>query len=329
MKRMYGGILCLLVLSFLGNPAAAIDDNAGTTAYSFLKIGVGARPAAIGGSYVGLADDYSALYYNPAGITGARLNTTWSYDVPPGPVSPGRYFAASYNSWISDFQSGFLAYISPLNTKTWLGLSVQYMDYGELIETDGDGNRLGTFGASDLAAGLTVASRLSENVSLGITGRVILESIHDRSSSGLAADFGLMYYLPDHRTQIGAAVTNLGAQMDGLTESHKDELPVKFAIGGSHKLQGLPFIFAADLTKPMDDEFRFSIGGEFVYFSPFYLRAGFSSRRNAIETGSGSDDWAGFSGGFGVSFNEFRLDYALGQLSELGTTHRVGLTALL
>jgi hypothetical protein len=307
--------------------ALAINDNAGTTAYSFLKIGVGARPASIGGAYVGLADDYSALYYNPAGITGARMNTAWSYEAPPGPAEPQAYLAASYNSWITDFQSGFLALLKPVNQRTWMGFSVQYMDYGELIETDGDGNRLGTFGASDLALAITGATAMNDNLSLGVTGRVIYSSLHEESSSGLAADVGFMYRLADQRTQIGGAVTNLGAQLSGYTESHKDELPVKVAVGMSHKLKGLPFVFAADVAKPVDDDIRFALGGEFVYFSPFYLRAGFSSRHNDIETGSSSDDYAGLSGGFGLSFNNFRLDYALGQLSELGTTHRVGITA--
>ncbi len=354
MRRIAYSLALVAAALFVWSPAEAIDDNAGTAGYSFLKIGVGARPAGMANAYVGLADDYSALYYNPAGIAGARLSTLWEVGTEPvdhesmpvdstwAPIltpakperkfvfpSPATYVAASYNSWISDFQSGFLALVSPVTEETWLGASIQYMNYGDLTETDADGNVLGEFGASGLAFALTGATRLSGNITLGLTGRVILESIADSSSWGLAADVGAMYYLPDNRTQFGVAVTNLGAQMKGLTESHKDKLPTKFAFGASHKLRGLPLVVAGDVTKAIDDHVRFSLGSELVYFAPFYLRTGYSSRRGDIETGSSSDGWSGLVGGFGVTFNKLRLDYALGHLSELGTVHRVGLTARL
>jgi len=329
MKGLIISLLSIALILAAWLPAAAIDDNAGTAGYSFLKIGVGARPAGMGGAYVGLADDYSALYYNPSGITGARLAESWDEGGTPAPPVRATYVAASYNSWISDFQSGFLALITPLSERTRLGAAIQYMSYGDLISTDLNGNRLGTFTASDMAFGLTGAVRLSTNFSMGATGRLILESVEDSTSWGLAADLGLTYAFPDNRTQLGAAVTNLGAQMEGLTESHKDELPVQLAVGASHKMRGLPLIVAGDVTKASDDQIRFSLGTELVYFAPFFLRAGFSSRQSDIETGSDDDNFAGFTGGFGVAVNALRVDYAFGRLSELGTIHRVGLTARL
>jgi len=328
--RRFGYPLVLIAAVLLAwSPAKAIDDNAGTAGYSFLKIGVGARPAGMANAYVGVADDYSALYFNPAGVTAARLSLPWEDGRAPEPAEPATYVAASYNSWISDFQSGFLALVSPIANDIWLGASIQYMSYGDLIRTDDDGTILGEFGASDFAFGLTGATRLSENIAMGLTGRLIMESVDTSSSWGLAADVGVMYYFSDHRTQIGAAVTNLGAQMDGLTDSHKDKLPVKFAVGASHKMRGLPLVVAGDITKAIDDQVRFSLGGELVYFAPFYFRSGFSSRRGDIETGSSSDGWSGFTGGFGVALKKYRLDYAIGHLSELGTVHRVGITARL
>src|SRR5438045_3246800 len=46
-------------------------NNVGSSGAVFEKIGVGARAAGMGGAYSALADDISALYWNPAGI--ARL----------------------------------------------------------------------------------------------------------------------------------------------------------------------------------------------------------------------------------------------------------------
>ena len=43
-------------------------QRAGISAFQFLKIGVGARGVAMGESFVAVANDASALYWNPAGL---------------------------------------------------------------------------------------------------------------------------------------------------------------------------------------------------------------------------------------------------------------------
>ena len=44
--------------------AAQIFEKVGTFDGQFLKIGVGARAAAMGGAFVGVADDATALFWN-------------------------------------------------------------------------------------------------------------------------------------------------------------------------------------------------------------------------------------------------------------------------
>ncbi|MDE2291861.1 MAG: hypothetical protein KGL53_07240, partial [Elusimicrobia bacterium] len=67
----------------------------GTSAATFLTLGFGARPLALGESFVAVADDVSALYYNPAGLA-----------FPAGVASrqdPSRYEAlASYALHVQD-----------------------------------------------------------------------------------------------------------------------------------------------------------------------------------------------------------------------------------
>ncbi len=57
---------------FLTLPAAAQtslgEQRVGTASGTFLKIGVDARGAALGGSYVALVDGALAPFYNPAGL---------------------------------------------------------------------------------------------------------------------------------------------------------------------------------------------------------------------------------------------------------------------
>src|SRR5580765_1234401 len=44
------------------------DQRAGTSSGSFLKIGVGARATGLGETFVAVANDPSAIYWNPAGL---------------------------------------------------------------------------------------------------------------------------------------------------------------------------------------------------------------------------------------------------------------------
>ena len=47
---------------------ALAQDKAGTAGMTFLKMDVTARANSLGGSFIGLSDDASCLYYNPAGM---------------------------------------------------------------------------------------------------------------------------------------------------------------------------------------------------------------------------------------------------------------------
>ncbi|MBU0567282.1 hypothetical protein KJ693_09645 [bacterium] len=58
-----------IILGLLLGLAQAVSAEPGATGASFLKIGVGARALGMGGAFVGLADDASALYWNPAGTS--------------------------------------------------------------------------------------------------------------------------------------------------------------------------------------------------------------------------------------------------------------------
>ena len=81
--RRYGFILIVLALMLAaplaraqgggapgGSPDRGTITKVGTTSAQFLKLGVGARAIALGGSFVAEASDLSALYWNPAGPTG-------------------------------------------------------------------------------------------------------------------------------------------------------------------------------------------------------------------------------------------------------------------
>ncbi len=320
----------LIAQGLLVQNVSAINSNAGTSAYTFLKIGTGAKSQALGGAFVGLADDETALYYNPAGLTSDGESFELYddlLDVPEREQVLNR-FTASYINYLLDFQYGFIGYVRNLDDRTSVGLSIAYQDYGTFNRLDAAGDDIGSFGASDMAIGLTYSKRIRSNLSLGGTGKFIYEKIDTYSSNGLALDFGLMYLgAADGSTRIGFALTNFGAQLSGLTDTHKDKLPTKAAIGLSHKLRGLPTVFTSEIGKPFDNEFYLSLGIEMVSLSPFFLRIGWTSAGRDYKTGSDSDTLAGFAGGFGYSYGEYTIDYSYSSYADLGSVHRVSLGA--
>ena len=319
----------LLLTLFNFSSVSAVNSNAGTSAYTFLKIGTGAKSQALAGAFVGLADDETALYYNPAGLTAAAAESYELYDdLLDKPISKptNNSFTASYINYLLDFQYGFVGYVRKLDEKTSAGISIAYQNYGTFNRLNSIGDNIGTFGASDIALGLTYSKRIRSGLSIGATGKFIYEKIDTYSSNGLGFDLGVMF-LPEENTRIGFAITNLGAQLSGLTPTHKDPLPTKAAIGLSHRLRGLPMVFSSEVGKPYDSDFYLSLGMEIVALQPFYLRIGWSTTGKDYKIGTDSDIFSGFAGGFGYGYSDYTLDYSYSSYADLGNVHRVTLGA--
>jgi hypothetical protein len=307
-----GLALFFLVGSAVSVQGRSIHDQAGTTGFSFLKIGVGARAAALGGAYVSLAEDASALYWNPAGMTGLE----------------GRQITLGYVNYVLDIHSGFLGACLPRASGLRLGAALNYFSYGEFQETsveDPTGANLGTFGASDLALSFSAAYPLKNGISLGGTAKIIYSRIEDYSADAYALDLGGLYPLPNGQTRVGASVQNLGFQRSGYASDHKDGLAPIFRVGASHRLAGLPLLLAVDLFKPSDHHLNLSLGGELVPAENFSLRLGWCSLGQDQHIGTDKDDLAGFAGGVGVRWQKYHLDYAYSSQAELGDVHRATL----
>ena len=132
------------------------QDKAGTAGMTFLKMDVSARATALGGSFIGLSDDASCLYYNPAGLMNLK----------------NMEFIASYNMYAADIQYTFAGGTYPIpQLNGAAGIQFAYLTTGEMDETtplypDGTGR---TFGASDMYLGLTYAQMLTPKSFVGGT----------------------------------------------------------------------------------------------------------------------------------------------------------------
>ncbi|MCI0329787.1 MAG: PorV/PorQ family protein [candidate division Zixibacteria bacterium] len=307
MRRLLTGVIPLL---FPLNAAFGASNNAdvGTRVYPFLKNGVGARPLAMGGAFTGLADDESALYYNPAGATQVRT----------------RALAASYVNYFGDVNSGYLAFLYPVGQTQTAGAALNYFNYGEFVGLDAVGNPTENFTPSDLAFQLTYARQFKAGFSLGLSGKIIYEKLQDYSSSALAADAGFLYNFKNGRGRVGLVLQNLGFQISRFWGAPKEDLPAAVKIGGSVHPVGLPMNVTLDIGFPTDNDPFVSGGVEYLKLNPAFLRAGYTTFGKNYKAGleSGKDNLAGFSGGFGVLVKKFHIDYAFLPYSTLGSVHR-------
>jgi hypothetical protein len=293
-----------------GVSAKTPNSQAGTSAFSFLKIDVGARAVGMGGAFTGLADDEAALYYNPAGI--ATLETD--------------RVMFTYHNYVEDLQSGFLGYVHRLSPKRSLAGFISYLNYGDFVETDLSGNETGTFGGGDLLLGCTYALQQSDRLSVGGSAKFIYEKIQNYSATGVAVDLGVKYITDRQRWGGGAMVQNLGAQLSSLG-STKNRLPITFRAGGFTRPRDLNLLLTADVIVPIDNSPAVAIGGEYVYLKPLYLRMGWNSFGANYRASDSNDKVAGLTFGVGFNHKQWQISYAFAPAADLGDTHRITLSA--
>ena len=87
-----------------------------TTSAQFLKIGVGSRAIALGGSFVAQANDLSALYWNPAGLAAVS----------------GSAVQLAYTQYLADVGYSYAAFGTSLGAAGTIGFSVLYLDSGTM-----------------------------------------------------------------------------------------------------------------------------------------------------------------------------------------------------
>lgn len=285
----------------------------GSTVYNFLRNDVGARAAALAGSFTTIQGDPDVMFYNPAGL--ASLQSS--------------HGSVGFFKHLLDINAGHLSYSTEFDGIGRFGAGILFTNYGSFDQTDLLGNTTGSFGANDLALSIAYALPLEENLFVGGAVKFIYSGIGEYSSTGLAADLGVLYTIPESRFAIGASIRNLGAQLSAYNTTRED-LPLDLGIGASIVPKGLPLLLNVGVHRLTDDaddflgRFRsFTVGGEFTLSSVIRLRIGYdNARRRDYKIGS-SADLAGFSAGLGVLVSGYNVNYALSSLGKAGLLHRV------
>src|SRR3990167_5798713 len=195
-------ILWIFIICFLANQNIYSQNvsKTGTTAASFLEIGVGAAANGMGGAFVGLSNDASSLFWNVGGI--ATLNQYEAILV--------------HTDWIANTKFDYAGLVIPLGSfgnfgLSFTSLSMEDMKVRTVDQPDGTGEN---FSASDISVALSFARKFTDRFSIGITAKYIKQSIWHMSSSAFAIDAGTVFKtdLLGGMT-IGAVMSNFGTSM--------------------------------------------------------------------------------------------------------------------
>jgi hypothetical protein len=309
MKNL-GKLMMIACVVLTGSNGLTLASGKGTSGAQFLRIGAGARGPAMGGAFSPVADDATAIYWNPAGM--ARMDK--------------REVALSYNAYFKDTAAQFLGYGHPTDHGTFgLGVSmfgVKNIEKRSDVAGDADTPDLGTFNTRDMALALGYANKMAENrLRYGASLKYINSNLNTKSAATAALDMGLLYSLMDEDRMIASlAVLNLGGTLKFDAES--DPLPLDIKPGLAYNMK---FERMGKLTMALDSDMyvhdqivTVQPGLEWSVHPMVALRGGYQFGRS---TGAGS----GMGAGIGLRLSGFNLDYAFVPYGDLGDTHRVSI----
>ncbi|KAA3615278.1 MAG: hypothetical protein DWQ05_14545 [Calditrichaeota bacterium] len=340
MKKTSFAIILLMV--FWSTAQAQIDNTqtitkTGTTAAQFLKIGVDARAASMGGAFVGIGGDISSIYWNPAGL---------------GHIT-GMQFVAVHNQWLADMDFNFLAFGMELPSIGVFAASVTYLGVpDDKVRTIAEPNGTGElFSANDFAVTLSLARQLTDKFSLGGNVKYLRQSIWNESAKTIAVDIGALFETPFYGIRLGASISNFGGDMrlegrdlrfsmdpdpngqgnvefvNATYETDRYPLPLFFRVGIAGELMktdNTRITFGIDSMNPNDNTESVNSGVEFAFNEMFFLRTGYKALFQ-------DDSEEGFTFGGGVHYRlwgsstQLKLDYAYADFGMLETVNRFSL----
>lgn len=289
--------------------AVEIHDSAGESGAKFLLIPVGAKPAAMGESYVAVANDVNALYWNPAGLT----------------LNPNISITAMHYEWFQDIRYDFLGFSRPLGNRNAIGFYVGGLYTSDLEKRNDiwDEEPIDKFSTGDYFLGIAYSRDITSSISFGLAGKGIYQKIDDENATGMAFDIGLHFHpMTLHYLTFGANVQNIGPKLKFREES--DDLPLNFRVGTALSFPERGFTFATELNLPNDNNPRLSAGLEYWIKELFAFRTGYRYKFEGND--ATDDDLEGMSVGVGFYISGAEIDYAYAPFGNLGDTHRISLT---
>ncbi len=293
-------------------PLFAQTSKAGQAGAKFLSLPYSVRGESMGGAFVSLVSDPSAVFYNPAGAAlvdrsalYAMAGSWWgAYDYALS------YSAPRKNGVLSIFLSG--VYMG--------GIESYELTPSEEIVYKGEIAYLAT------QLGVGYATFLTDKFAVGMNAKLIYEGYGGYTTAySFAIDAGTYYYTGFRDFVLGSSIRHFGfdAKLSGeyvryeytneLVETTVTytayKLPTTYSIGLSgtlYKNNISRLIGAVELFHPVDNLESYNFGLEYSILNMIFIRAGY---KLYVKTREAVGDSNGFTLGLGLKYGKFTFDY--------------------
>jgi hypothetical protein len=317
-------VVCILLVVGFGIPVRGSGmKKIAQTGMKWLSIPIGARGSGLGSAFTAMADDASAIFWNPAGIA----------------LADGNRVFLNQTRWIADIQVNAAAL--SVNAGRWgvLAASFEQVGWGTFHGTIRDPNatggyaETGNFSPEDWAAGLGYGYRVSDKFMFGGHIRYVheklgstLEGTFDapKSFTGelnlLAFDLGTLYYTGFRDLRLAMSLQNFSQEDKYRAESFP--LPLTFKFGAAMDVLGLvvkqpdhKLTVTMDALHPRDYSERLHFGAEYGFKDTVFLRAGYKTNYDEEDLSLG----AGLK--LKISGMAAGLDYAFVRFANFDAVH--------
>lgn len=321
-------IACLAVTSWLAaSPADAQftlgDQRAGTSSGTFLKIGVGARAIGLGGAFVAVANDPSAIYWNPAGLASMQRQEV----------------AISHLDWPADVSFEHICFVAPVKRLSG-SLAFQFGVLSTELDETSEFEPFGTgrsFFYSDMMVGAAYARRWTDKLLVGFGGKYIREDLGSDvggpTTSAFLVDVGSIYYLGLGSVRIATSLSNFGPELrpggrfvspvSGEVRSYDGfDAATVFRYGVAFEPvenANMRITTSLEANQPADDAQFIKAGVEWTWLRRVALRSGYDFNADELKLSAGAGLFAVIGGWQGT------LDYAYTDGGSLGAVNRLTL----
>lgn len=309
-------LLCWLLMIFSISGAWKSGKYAG----SFLMNPIGSRATSLGGAYTAIAEDASAIFWNPAGLT--QIHNMQLIGM------HSERFAGMVNI---DFIAGSFA----IQDRASIGLGYLRLGVDDIPSTRLQNETELVSGTNrpyvekylqddESAFFITYSKNIASRIWGGINIKILRKTMGNYSAWGLGFDTGFLY-LPTKSLKLGITVQDVTSTMIAWHDGIKEQIFPQLKLGTAYSKQYKQFNFLTSLDlanmfyKDPAAQMRFGnmssyihLGTEVSYMNKLSLRAG-SFRGD-------------FTTGIGLNIGFTTVDYCFLKHTDLGDSHLISLT---
>lgn len=267
------------------------SSNYAGGAAEYLKLPVHASSAALGTAVTAWRDDLANAQYNPA-----ILDALPQDDL---------YGIVSFSLLANDRKHYGANIAGTVGTYFVLGISYVHYGVGNIDERTDYGDSIGSFDYGTNAIAASAAGRISNNLAVGATVRMLLEKLYSENAGGAGLDFGATYQ-PLPYISLGASIQNVGSYLWWNT-GHRDQVLPTGRVGVCGKLLNNTLLIETDFIKTQKQPEEIAAGIQYFFLDLFFVRGGLNTAVKAVEQSSKYPD---YSLGLGMRYLSIGFDYA-------------------